>query len=689
MPESGNERLADEESRLADREESEQDPLLTKEMELGKTVIGDLLRLGVVSIEDNLPDVIVVNNLDFFRGKFGAIDPDTSESLTAFELMSRVPETMRSGLGGRDTQENYYHVFRNKKVTTREDLEKGFEPREMFFTLDDPADLTNVDKLRGYKGKFYLLLPELGELFEVRNVQPTRKEGFSSGIDPFVANTLAMIYILGDGRRDEDGNLWVNRISSNGEERQRLSGSWIARMGFESYFRDKWRDRPIKMVEKYGKDVPSSMLNKKDFIERSTGKMEVGKNGQLMVEGTRIYFGRDKAGYRVTRLSGPDNTFALSLVDADGQMVVDGVFKSGKLGDAIMHPLVIEGKIVGMRGGSYRERKLPERRTIRRYDAEGKVRAWKVDLKVAVAALSALKDRLTQIDPLASARLEALPFERQLHLLHGYMELGGEKKSLFEKNIAGRSSTYLEATAYLAQHSGIKGEGLIAGEMGEDVLRGYCDTVKLLRNFRSVLEDKIETGEGAKGLPLREFVSRISESVAFRMGAVLGEVTNENVSVVGKEMRRLNSLLMVVEASLAGFDHLRAFRKTVEQRYQNGKVSHVSVVQGMGPEKEADQLIITFRPERNYSPVKGGGGQPRIGFTYKGKGGRFNLRIDLDSNGLSVDVGSHGGDLAQELSRVGLAHYTYGIVDPAYQLSFADYVRKLAAIWGVSESTWQ
>ncbi|MBI2326650.1 hypothetical protein HYU91_04670 [Candidatus Collierbacteria bacterium] len=656
-----------------------------KEAELRKTVLAELLRLKVVSIDESrLPGGIIVDNLNFFRGKSMAKDSDSGEDLTVFEVMERVPAPMKNGLGGQDSQKNYYHVFRDQMVATEEDLKNGVGAREMFFTLNDAADLKNPGRLRDYKGRFYLLLSELGGEFDVRNnFQPTKNEGFDSGVDSFAANVLAMIYILGEGERDEDGALWVNKTSGDSAETQKLSGSWLARMGFKSYSGLKWRDQPRELIARYGKSIPNGMLSAEDFSDRTREKMIVGTNGQLVVENTRIFFGRNRLGYQAVKISSDGTYVLLSPADAKGQRAVDGVFRAGRVGGIITRPNVVEGKVIGMRGGSYQERKLQPRIVIRRYDGEGKVHAWRVDSKVAASGLLKLRERLKKIDPTVLPKLDSLPYERQLFLLHGYMQLNEVDRGKFEGGLVRWSSTQIEAKSYLAQYSGLA----TVTEAGQ-VDASYCKTVGLLRNFRHVVEGEIGDDSEPQNRSLIEFIARITESVAFRTGTLLSKVTVENEEVVRAEMDKLNGLLLAMESSVVDFDKKNGLRKTAILRDDKGVVSSITVHQKFGSQAGADELFITFRPERNDGLVTKGGGHPRIGMTFRNTTGSFNLRVDLDKNGLSVDVGSHSGEFAGQMAKAGLTHYTYGIIDPGYQSLFGAYVKRLAQIWGVSESTW-
>lgn len=664
----------------------ETETVIDKEAELRKTVVAQLLRLGVVTIDEKrFAGGIIVNDLDFFRGKSKVKDPDTGKDFTSFELMNEVPQPMKNGLGDRDSQKNYYHVFHNQRVITREDLKNGLRPREMFFTLEDKEDLRDADRLRGYRGKFYLLLPEVGGEFDVRkNFQPTRKDGFDSGVDSFEANVLAMIYISGEGGRDANGELWVNRTAP-GVGQQRLSGSWLARMGFKSFGGLKWKDQPRELLARNGADISAQMLNAEDFSERTREKMVVGKNGQLVVDGTRVFFGRDKAGYRVRLLSGSEHLYA--LVNDDN--VVDGVFNAGQRDDIVLRPMVIAGRIVGMIGGSYRERKIPSKSVIKRYGADGAIFRLRVDSATAATELIKLGERIAQIDPEAVTKLDGLGYEQQIQLLNSYLSMNEDSRREMERLIANRSRSYVKAMAYLSKYGGISsGKDLIPlprGLEGERLMATYCDAIRLLDSFKLGIKDRLDNRGDALSQSMNEFLVRVIEGVAYRVGTYLGRTQEIDSGIIEDEISRLNCCLLAIEESLSGEGHVSRQIQTDGR----GKVTHATVACDFGKNDDSDQLYITFRPQRiSEGELKSGRGQPRVGFTFKRGKESFSLRIDLEAMGLSVDVGSHEGELAKKLRNIGATNNTYGIVDDNYQLAFPEYVRRMAGLWGVPESTW-
>lgn len=574
------------------------------------------------------------------------------EKISAFSIKDfskSLPSQKQGGIAWNKRQQiasNTTAVFANL-FHDREVLVKGVdsEPRPLVYIPENEESLSDISAMRNS----WMSLNEIGLTQDYSVTYPTKEKGAGSELDLIDVAPVYLVYAVGNGKRDENGNLFVDRdVNDPDAGRMQVTGEWFRRNGFRGPTDAKFGENTSNLFQKYGKRwEESGLLSQSDFPEASRLKKDrTISNGRVTIDDHIFYLGRD---YKEGKLE-PITNHEYIIYDNAGNPVA--ILDKDLDQDKITETTAISREV---KGNEYRQtvvnkpavsiskiEQLGEYTNIRTYGNE------KVREKVSIQReLSGLLDLRQGLPDELRDNLQSFSLKEQINLARSLRKLGeiGDSRGLDFLEKTGRVGMQILIEA--ESRSGLDHRLLDLKDFDEDKREELLTSYETFRASIGNLGDTLLEQAQQKGLDntSKILVHRVKEALLSRSTDFLLADMDQG----SNEMKKLGQALTSVDNIING---------RIEYKMEPGEDKQTNAKQARYKLENGSELNIVVRPEESEHA------QARISFVYRdSEGTRTDLRLDHDEFGLSVDIARRKTQLHETLTDLGKSHHTQSIFE--------------------------
>jgi hypothetical protein len=600
-------------------------------------------------------------------------------------------------LGHKQTARTLYHVFKDVPVVTRSEYQnaqlRSEEPlpfKQLFYIPASPESALNPKAIAAARGTYHLGLWEVGKRPQWQSTYPTQSTEYDTELRLFDVAVAETVYGRGEGIRDDSGVITV--VQPDGR-RQPISGVWMKAHLDGPTAELKW-DTPRNVMTSYGQRL-SAIVRPEDFAVREgfnpfSETRKVGKNGDVTVEGMRFTLGNPFMGSTVGRLT--DNSHGN----------VHLVYKQEEQGTftplLLFHAEVLDSKqnLIQAQKGSVIT--VPQGAFIRQFPHE-------LGVVTTVEYTESGQRRIVQGPSIASELPNLVEYRQRLSEVINDKEMNGfslEQQVALITVIKQYESTYpvwdfLRQTKGIGLrvlvdsyfHEGVEPKIFRLGNLDNGVIGGLMDGYiqgKLhAKKLGRAMQAKNEGVFSARDRQRNLFVTRILSAFEYRLRDLLVVAATQEERHGQVAIEQLTLMNNAMDVLTQAFSRPAGLSLDLHPNYDTQTRQLTSMTGIYSQPDNGTRTKITVRPNAVAGEKSKTAAQAGLRLSFEDENGQsISLRLDYDTYGISLDVGSRGSAVAELFERVGKSHHTQMGFDPGFQDPelFARFIREFGTRLG-------